>query len=334
MHSFSIISDDLTHDHHAVHEFTSAAIKHVRKEMTSPLTKVVLFTDGCSSQYKSKGPFADISYAMEDHGVPIQHEYFGSRHDPDSADTTHNTDGNVSSQLGTPKLDYTVGEYVAVIYDDDWWAGEVIGAKDNKCHINFMAKKGDNKFMDAAHNINQKGHLLISRMLWKTMVSLFNMSISDPDTGQDSERSKQGKLPGTRRTHSVKTVRAGVVAWRNLTCFCSACVNGVGDCINSAYVHKWKEFKVGSDINEQEQSNEDPDSADTTHNTDGNVSSQLGTPKLDYTGMLKDIAWVEKTGIFTRLPSAPEPVNSRHMGFDVGVFNFITAAVKNYLKEK
>ena len=37
-------------------------------------------------------------------------------------------------------------------------------------------------------------------------------------------------LPGTRKIHSLKTVKPGIVAVRNVTCFCTACVSGFGKC--------------------------------------------------------------------------------------------------------
>ncbi|XP_022107155.1 uncharacterized protein LOC110988172 [Acanthaster planci] len=61
MHSIAIISDDLNHDYHAVHAFTSIAIKEVRQRQQE-LTKVIRFSDGCSAQYKSKGPFYEINF--------------------------------------------------------------------------------------------------------------------------------------------------------------------------------------------------------------------------------------------------------------------------------
>ena len=43
-------------------------------------TKITEFTDGAGKQYKSRGPFADISYAVRDFGVPFERCFFGSRH--------------------------------------------------------------------------------------------------------------------------------------------------------------------------------------------------------------------------------------------------------------
>ncbi|KAJ8042545.1 hypothetical protein HOLleu_13627 [Holothuria leucospilota] len=64
--SLVIISDDLLHDHHAVHEFQ--------------------FSDGCGTQYKSKGPISDISYALADFGLSYHHNYSGTRHGKGASD--------------------------------------------------------------------------------------------------------------------------------------------------------------------------------------------------------------------------------------------------------
>ncbi|XP_033638655.1 uncharacterized protein LOC117299279 [Asterias rubens] len=41
---------------------------------------------------------------------------------------------------------YKVGEYVAVIFDDAWWAGEVTNVSDEMCLVNFLTRKGENHF--------------------------------------------------------------------------------------------------------------------------------------------------------------------------------------------
>ena len=44
------------------------------------------------------------------------------------------------------RIVFAVGDYVAVIYDDAWWAGEVADVNGSMCHINFLTQKGPNKF--------------------------------------------------------------------------------------------------------------------------------------------------------------------------------------------
>jgi coproporphyrinogen III oxidase-like Fe-S oxidoreductase len=47
-------------------------------------------------------------------------------------------------------------------------------------------------------------------------------------------------LKGTRKLHSVRTVRSGVVLTRRLSCSCHSCQHFKYDeCENSAYVDKW-----------------------------------------------------------------------------------------------
>lgn len=43
-------------------------------------TKIVNFTDGCSSQYKSKIPFMDISCSKDDLDIEVERHFFGSGH--------------------------------------------------------------------------------------------------------------------------------------------------------------------------------------------------------------------------------------------------------------
>lgn len=78
--SIIIISDDTTHDAHAVHAFTKAANEHLEQSRGLNIRKEIQMSDGCSSQYKSKTPFADISCSIIDNGFPTERHFYGSRH--------------------------------------------------------------------------------------------------------------------------------------------------------------------------------------------------------------------------------------------------------------
>ena len=78
--SLVFISSDLKHDYHAVHYFTTKALSHLRDVRGLVIDNVLQWTDGCAAQYKSKGPFSDVSHAIVDFGVTIQRSFFGSRH--------------------------------------------------------------------------------------------------------------------------------------------------------------------------------------------------------------------------------------------------------------
>ena len=43
-------------------------------------------SNGCASQYESKGPFADLAHFWQDLGVSAERHYFGSRHGKGASD--------------------------------------------------------------------------------------------------------------------------------------------------------------------------------------------------------------------------------------------------------
>ncbi|XP_041371083.1 uncharacterized protein LOC121384664 [Gigantopelta aegis] len=78
--SLVFISEDRVHDYHAVFRFTQLAVIHLRTALDILLEHSIEWTDGCSLQYKSKGPFCDISNALTDLGCTLERNFFGSRH--------------------------------------------------------------------------------------------------------------------------------------------------------------------------------------------------------------------------------------------------------------
>lgn len=73
------VSDDRTHDQHAVHDFLAIATEYLRRQGIS-FTHQVHFSDGAGSQYKNKTSFNEASYGMEDLGCKVEKHFFGSRY--------------------------------------------------------------------------------------------------------------------------------------------------------------------------------------------------------------------------------------------------------------
>lgn len=71
-----ILSEDLCHDYHAVDFYKSLVDNHIKDQLNAAPLKQVIFSDGCSAQYKSKGPFADLSLKE----IQISRNFFGSEH--------------------------------------------------------------------------------------------------------------------------------------------------------------------------------------------------------------------------------------------------------------
>ncbi len=77
--SLVFITSDKQHDYHAVREFMSGSVSHLKGRIPD-LNTVISFSDQYAAQYKRRGPFLDIANAEEEYGLYVQHHYFGSRH--------------------------------------------------------------------------------------------------------------------------------------------------------------------------------------------------------------------------------------------------------------
>ena len=79
-----VISNDLVHDYHAVHHYQKIVENHVKGNIEK-IDRRVIFSDGCSAQYKSKGPFADLAQDNHDN-EQVDRNFFGSEHGKSDCD--------------------------------------------------------------------------------------------------------------------------------------------------------------------------------------------------------------------------------------------------------
>ena len=78
--AIDFITDDRKHDSHAVNHFSGIVRDHLKEVRKVKIKKEIQFTDGCSSQFKSKIPVADLSYCQHDFGFPVERHYFETGH--------------------------------------------------------------------------------------------------------------------------------------------------------------------------------------------------------------------------------------------------------------
>jgi hypothetical protein len=76
--SLIFVSDDLKHDAAAVSKFVKGTIDHLKTKTS--FNKLQVFSDGCSSQYKSKRPVQSIARKFDSPEITVDWNYFGSRH--------------------------------------------------------------------------------------------------------------------------------------------------------------------------------------------------------------------------------------------------------------
>lgn len=203
-----MISDDLNHDYNLVNRFQEIVADHLLSTRRIRLRKFIRFSDGCSSQYKRKGPISDVSYGQEDFGITIHHNYSGTRHGKGASD----------GESGVVKRN----------------AAEAIKA--GVTLINNARSLHDylKEMMTRAPEEGQCCATFRRTMFY----------VSFEDVRRDRPNRAVRTVPGTRKLHSVKGLQGGVVATRNLSCFCEGCEGEVGTCKNTKYVDPWKIVKL------------------------------------------------------------------------------------------
>ena len=204
--SIVVVSDNLTHDHNAVHAFQKEVMDHLMSTRHLKLKKYIRFSDCCTNQYRSKGPFADISKAVEDFNIEFEHNFCGERHGKGASDG--------ESAVLKSSASTAVKNRRAIIR--------------NAKELYEYAKEN----LTIEPTVGKCTHFV------RTILFV-------PNVDHNRDRNRECKtVPGTRKVHCIKTVKDGVVATRNLTCCCTACIDGKGTCINELFVHDWKEVSV------------------------------------------------------------------------------------------
>ena len=196
------LSNDTKHDHHAVHEFMSRAVRFLKEERDVQFSKIYEFTDGCASQFKSRGPFADISFCEEDWGVKRERYYFGSCHGKGPSDAA----GGVTKTAA--RMAVIRGE--AIITD----------ARSMYAYLHGKLRRG--KTIENICNHSRREFFLVDKI-----------------NRNRPEREICTTVKGTRNFHGVRGLSPGVICVRDLACTCMSCLRGDIDCMQSTHVDPW-----------------------------------------------------------------------------------------------
>ena len=88
--SIIYISDDLDHDVSLVYKFQEKTAAYINENFPG-VNEVEYFTDGCASQYKSKGYFKNLCNQLIDFKLKVTHSYFGTSHGKGQCDADGGT---------------------------------------------------------------------------------------------------------------------------------------------------------------------------------------------------------------------------------------------------
>uniref|UniRef100_A0A8C4WX24 Uncharacterized protein n=1 Tax=Eptatretus burgeri TaxID=7764 RepID=A0A8C4WX24_EPTBU len=196
-----IISSDLKHDAHAVQHFTRLALDHLRLKRGLTVEQVLEFTDGCAVQYKSKLPFADISYARKDLNVSLERHFFGSRHGKGPSDC-------------------------------------VSGVAKSAARRAVMSRQA---IINTAETMYEFCTRSLTKNECTSQQRVFIFVKSGEICRDRPDRLVKTAVVGTRGLHAIKSVKPGVIAVHLLSCFCDECLGGrTGLCENMAYTPPWQ----------------------------------------------------------------------------------------------
>ena len=177
------LSDDNNHDHHAVQTFVETTVRFLKEDRHVQFDYLYEFTDGCSSQYKSRGPFVDISFGTSDFEIKRERFFFGSCHGKGPCD-------------GAGGIVKTAAR-MAVI------RGDAI-ITDAKTMYNYLKTKLTRKTkIQNFCNHSRREFFLVE------------VNRDRPD------RAIKSSIKGTRKLHSVRGITPGVIQTRSLGCVCS-----------------------------------------------------------------------------------------------------------------
>ncbi|KAK7460746.1 hypothetical protein BaRGS_00038824 [Batillaria attramentaria] len=157
------------------------------------LEKLVIFSDGCAAQYKSKLPFYHLATSLT-----MERNYFGSRHGKSQCD----------AWCGVVKR--IVGEDVAT--------GHVTVQNAEQMHVHCCAEytlPSRNESTAACSHTRRSFHLIG----WE-------------EVDRSLKSAALATVPGTRQLHSLRSLGSGTLATRKLSCYCAACIaDNEQDCV-------------------------------------------------------------------------------------------------------
>lgn len=199
--NWTFVSDVLVHSADMVHCITQKILSHLRSLHVS---RAVVYSDGCASQYKSRLPFSYLqSYAVSaSDGLQVQRCYFGARHGKNPCDAL----GGLLKQAASR----SVRSRKSIIQN----------AKD--------------LFMFASENLSVQPST--SQGICTHMRRTY-FHLQEEDIVQSSLNFPSvGPLKGTRKLHDILSTTKGLLV-RNLSCFCPPCrVGNFKLCESSSHV--------------------------------------------------------------------------------------------------
>ena len=206
-----VISPDLKHDHHSVHQCRQLVADHL-KECGGETEVLHEWTDGCSAQYKSRHCMGDVSFSEQDFDFKTIRNYMETSHAKGPQD---GAGGNIKHMAD---LDVIRGKV------------RIQNAHDFYEHMK-------QNYSDPAISSFQSRTVQLSKRLFFYI--------------ENNNRNRAGRsfreVVGNRQIHSIKAGGSpGSLLTRHLSCYCDNCLDtNEEECCNKQYVESWKAVGAG-----------------------------------------------------------------------------------------
>ena len=202
--SIVFISNDQKHCCHGVQHFNSLAINHLL-ERGVEIQKLIHFTDCAPTQYKNKTAFVDASFSLQDFGFPTEKHFFGSRHGKGPCDREI---GVIKKQVRLA----VVGRQAEITNAEELY---------DYAKQNLLRPKTSST---SEHVHSRRSFIYVP--FWEIK-------------RRRSARMQVKALSNTRLQHAIRGIEPFVVAARERSCFCVACLRGE-ICPNVALLGSWR----------------------------------------------------------------------------------------------
>ena len=196
------LTDDMQ-DGNMVKAITDRVLQHTKQK---GLKHMVIFSDGCGAQYKSRLPFYHL-LQLQSTSMTVEKAFFGSNHGKSLCDAS----GGVIKSMAKRAV---INGRTIIQNASDLFAF---------CDANLVLPSADGPNRSCVH----------------TMRSFVKLDSCDMDKGKSSSQIKTVK--GTMKVHSVQVSSNGSLMLRDRACFCAQCLDGSPACCpNKEFVGDWQ----------------------------------------------------------------------------------------------
>jgi hypothetical protein len=238
-----VITDDPQKDGHLTQLCIEKVVEVVQKKRGNQIKKIILASDGCAAQFKSKPPFLLFSH-MKVEGVSVEKLFFGARHGKNHSD----------------------------------WSGSAI-----KRTLTSQLKAGTAHLRTAEDVARQCQETMTVTDEHPCHASRQFVLLNEKEVRRELKSSTISTVVGSRKLHHVRALAPGILAVQELACFCDPCKQGRYSLCNRVIVHDWKVVPMkcsGGSWKESEEESSDEE-LEIDKNEDDDIEEGEGLP-VDY----------------------------------------------------